>query len=83
MIPKIKNVKALEDYKLHIVFDDGLAVLYNMKEDIEQIPDFRALVSERGLFESFQIDSSRTCLTWSDRIDLPSDTLLEYGTPIK
>lgn len=28
------------------------------------------------------IDKSRTCVYWNDRIDLPSDTLYEYGVSI-
>lgn len=26
-----------------------------------------------------QLDSSRTCIFWNDRVDLASDTILEYG----
>ena len=28
-----------------------------------------------------QLDESRTCVFWSEDIDLPSDTLYEYGKP--
>ena len=35
--------------------------------------------NETGLFNNFQLDPSRTCVYWSDRIDLPSDSILEYG----
>ena len=38
------------------------------------------LKTEYGLFENYQLDESRTCVYWNDRVDLPSDTLLEYGT---
>ena len=30
-----------------------------------------------------KIDKSRTCVYWNDRIDLPSDTLYEYGVSIE
>ncbi len=79
MIPKIKSVKPQENYKLLIQFDGGETVLYNVLEDIDAIDDFGPLKTERGLFENVQLDDSRTCIYWSDRIDLPSDTLLEYG----
>ena len=79
MIPRIKSIEPLPDYQLYIEFDDGQKVIYNVMEDIETIQDFEPLRTECGLFQNFQIDESRTCVSWSDRIDLPSDTLLEYG----
>lgn len=82
MIPKIKSVKPQENYKLLIQFDGGETVLYNVLEDIDAIDDFGPLKTERGLFENVQLDDSRTCIYWSDRIDLPSDTLLEYGEKV-
>ncbi len=82
MIPRIKSVKPQRDYILHIEFDDGREVEYDVKVDIAQIPDFSVLKTERGLFDNVRIDESRTCIYWSDRVDLPSDTLLEYGSLI-
>ena len=79
MIPRIKSVKTQDNYKLLIQFDGGETVIYNVMEDIDAIDDFGPLKTERGLFENVQLDDSRTCIYWSDRIDLPSDTLLEYG----
>ena len=64
---------------MYIEFDEGEPVIYNVGEDIETIPDFQILKTEAGLFNNFQVDESRTCLYWSDRVDLPSDTLQEYG----
>ena len=82
MIPRIKLVEPREEYKLFIVFDDGNKVLYDVAEDIEHISDFSVLETEYGLFKNVQLDESRTCLYWSDKVDLPSDTLLEYGQKI-
>lgn len=79
MIPRIKEIKALADFVLYVVFDDGHEVYYDVKEDIEQIPSFRSLSEEQGLFAQFTVDASRTCVTWSEDIDLPSDSIYEYG----
>ncbi|MBO4551309.1 MAG: DUF2442 domain-containing protein [Bacteroidaceae bacterium] len=79
MIPRIKSFCPLEDYQLKVVFDDGRVVTYDLKDDIRTIPDFQALEAEYGLFQNAQLDASRTCLYWNDRIDLPSDTIYEYG----
>ena len=69
----------MENYLLKVVFDDGRVVTYDLKDDIRAIPDFQALEAECGLFQNVQLDASRTCLYWNDRIDLPSDTIYEYG----
>lgn len=79
MIPKIKQVTPLKDYMLEVLFDDGKKVIYDVKEDISQIPSYRELTDISGLFESVSLDESRTVVFWNDRIDLPSDTLYEYG----
>ncbi len=82
MIPRIKSVEPQEGYRLLVQFDEGQIVIYDVSEDIESLEDFEPLKTEPALFRNFQIDESRTCIYWSDRIDLPSDTILEYGTPV-
>lgn len=79
MIPRIKEVKPLPDYSLSVTFDDGKSVIYDVKDDIGQIDDYKDLVTVHGLFNHVQLDESRTCVFWNDRIDLPSDTIYEYG----
>lgn len=79
MIPRIKKVTPLPDFCLRVVFDDGKAVLYDVKEDMAQIESYRDLGSVYGLFEQARLDESRTCVFWNDSIDLPSDTIYEYG----
>ena len=82
MIPKIKYVKPQSGYRLLVEFDEGQTVIYDVSEDIATIEEFSPLKTQPGLFQSFRLDESRTCISWSDRIDLPSDTLLEFGKPI-
>ena len=81
MFPRIKEFKSLEGYRLLVAFDNGDTVIYDVSDDIRQLPDFSVLLTEPGLFENAQLDESRTCVFWSDRVDLPSDTILEYGIP--
>lgn len=40
MIPRIKSVKPLKGYLLHVIFDDGKDCIYNVKDDIDTIPSF-------------------------------------------
>ena len=82
MIPKINSLVPLENYKLRVKFDDGKEVIYDVMDDIKNIKDFELLLSVYGLFKQVSIDTSRTCVYWNDRIDLSSDTILEYGKPV-
>ena len=79
MLQRIKTIEPLPDYCLRAVFDDGKILVYDVKEDMEQIPSYRALKTVAGLFNQVQLDKSRTCVFWNDEIDLPSDTIYEYG----
>lgn len=79
MLQRIKTIEPLPDYCLRAVFDDGQVVIYDVKEDIRQIPSYRALTTVVGLFDQVRLDPSRTCVFWNDEIDLPSDTVYEYG----
>ena len=83
MIPRIKTILPLENYILQVSFDSGESVLYDVKEDISTIPSYKDLETINGLFEQVQIDESRTCVFWTESIDLPSDIIFEYGTPIQ
>lgn len=82
MMPRIKNVKPLQDYTLLVNFEDGYDCLYDVKEDIDTIEQYKDLEIIYGLFEQVKVDESRTCVYWNDYIDLPSDTIYEYGKKI-
>ena len=79
MIPRIQSIAPINDFRLDIVFDDGKHVVYDMKEEIQTLPGYIKLQEVEGLFEQVRLDESRTCISWTEEIDLPSDTLYEYG----
>ena len=80
MIPRIKSFVPQEGFQLLVTFDDGRIVRYDVMDDILTIPAFKDLETEYGLFQNAQLDPSRTCISWNSEIDLPSDTIYEYGT---
>lgn len=82
MIPRIAEIKPEKDYTLDVLFDDGRHVIYDMKDDMNRLPHYDELRDVPGLFELVQMDESRTIVFWNDMIDLPSDTLYEYGKNI-
>lgn len=81
MIQRISSIKPLPDYRLSVSFDDGKRVIYDLKEDMH-LPGYQQLRDVTGLFQQAQLDESRTCVYWNDEIDLPSDTIYEYGQGI-
>ena len=42
----VYSLKPIEDYKLYVIFDDDKSVVYDVGEDIKQIPDFAPLKNE-------------------------------------
>ena len=78
MYPRIKSVTPLPDLLLSVLFDDGKRVIYDVKEDLH-LPGYSILQDQPGLFEQVQLDTSRTVVFWSEDVDLPSDTIREYG----
>ena len=75
MIQRINSITPLPDYCLSVSFDDGKRVIYDVKEDMH-LPGYQQLRDVTGLFQQVQLD---TCVYWNDEIDLPSDTIYEYG----
>jgi len=83
MIPRIKELKPQEKFTLQVTFDDGYKVIYDVLEDIRTIASYSVLEKVPGMFAQVQLDSSRTCVYWNEEIDLPSDTIYEYGRPFE
>jgi len=81
MIVRISKIEPLPDLMLRVVFDDGKKVLYDVKEDLD-LPGYNILATVPGLFEKASLDTSRTWINWTDRVDLPSDYIYEHGKPI-
>lgn len=56
--------------------------MYDVAEDIRNVEAFRELETLPGLFCNARLDSSRTYVIWNERVDLPSDTIYEYGVSV-
>ncbi len=82
MIQRIAHIEPLKEHCLSVLFDDGRHVIYDVEEDIQQLPGYSLLGQVTGLFRQVQLDQSRTCVYWTKDIDLPSHAIYEYGTPI-
>ena len=79
MIPRIKKIQTKKDFKLLVEINDGKRVIYDVNSDMNDIPSYKELKKITELFNSVRVDASRTCVYWTDDIDLPSDIIYEYG----
>ena len=82
MIKRIRELQPMPDDQLLVRFDDGKQVLYDVKDDIKTLPGYSLLCEVEGLFQNVRLDESRTCIYWTDEIDLPSDAIYEYGEAV-
>ncbi len=79
---QIIKLVPLPNYQLAAAFDDGRKVIYDVKDDMK-LPGYQLLAEVPGLFQQVQLDESRTCVFWSDDIDLPSHAVYEYRKPVE
>ena len=79
MFHKIRSVTPLPGSALLIHFADGCARRYEMATLMDQMQAFSPLRDTPGLFEQVRVDPGGYGISWNDEIDLPSDTLYEYG----
>ena len=82
MLFRSKRIEPMADFKLLVDFDEGRRVVYDVMDDIQDIEAFEELRILPGLFENARLDSSRTCVVWNERVDLPSDTIYEHGVSV-
>ena len=69
---KITKVKVLQDYRLELVFDDGVSGMVNLADLVGK--GVFALWLDRQAFEQVRIGSSGE-LVWGDQVDLCPDAL--------
>ena len=82
MIRRIAEIDTLPNLRLRVRFDDGKVVVYDVADDVRDIPSYAPLESLEGLFDQVKLDESRTCVYWNDEIDLPSDAIYDYGKEV-
>jgi len=76
MFHKIKNVTALPDYKISIIFSEGVTKIYDVKELIKKNAMFQNLKNEE-LFYNVEVDVGGYGVIWNDDIDISCDELFE------
>lgn len=78
--PTIKYIEPFSDYRLFVIFDNGVIKVYSMKEKLES-PAFRPL-HDITLFNQAHAASGGYGVVWNDRIDLSEYELWKNGVEI-
>jgi len=75
--PKIRFVKALDDYILLVTFNNGITKQYDFKTKITESPYIS--IAEHNLFKTVQVDPGGYGLSWNDDLDISEYELWEKG----
>ena len=83
MFHKVKTVNALPDYRLSVLFAEGITKIYDVKPLFEVWPVFNALKHDSVLFTSVKVDKGGDGIVWNDDIDLSCEELFDNGLTVK
>lgn len=75
--PKITEVRAVEDWRLHVVFANGVCKLYDCKPLLAEAAF--APLANGWLFRAVQVDPGGFGVSWNEDIDLAESELWEHG----
>lgn len=78
--PIIKYIEPLPDYRLFIIFDNGIIKIYSLKERL-LTPAFQALHDE-ALFNAAHVTNGGYGVIWNDEIDLSEYELWTKGVEV-
>ncbi len=76
-IPKIKDIKAFDNYNLRVIFDNNIEKDYDCSVLFDK-PIFHPLTN-RGFFLSVKVDSGGYGISWNEDIDLSEYELWTNG----
>lgn len=82
MFHKIKNVNPLPEYKISVLFSEGVTKLYDVKPLFDAIPVFRTFLNEPELFFEVHVDTGGYGIVWNDDIDLSCDEIYANGEQV-
>ena len=79
---KIKDVKALANYRLSVGFINGEERIYDINPLFNKWASFKSLIETNGLFKQVRVDNGGYGISWNDEIDLECNELYFNGIPI-
>ena len=82
MFHKVVNVKALDNFKLQVGFEDATVKIYDVSPLFNRWQAFKLLQSDVELFASVKVDTGGYGISWNDDIDLSCNELWENGISV-
>ena len=83
MIGVIKEVRALDNYILEVVFTYGHIRHYDCRKLIDAFPVFQAMVRNPEIFLYPQVDCGGYGVTWNDNLDVAAEEIWDNGELIR
>lgn len=80
---KIKNVEALDNFTLQVLFESGEKRFYDLNKLIEVNKDFEILKRDKNLFKLVKIDIQGYGIYWNDYLDISCDEIYYNNWKIK
>lgn len=79
MTHRIREVKALENFVVSVIFQEGIEKEYDLKELFPEYPQFLQLKDNKDFFEQVQVDVGGYGISWDDKLDLSAEELWDNG----
>ncbi len=77
---RVKDVKALDDFMLSVLFMNGVKKLYDVKQLFSQFPQMFAPLKENpALFKNVSVICGGCGIAWNEDIDISECELWENG----
>ena len=80
-IPKIKDVKPLDDMILAVTFENNIKKNYDLKQLVDKYPVFNEL-KNKSVFNLVHVDCGGFGVAWTDEIDLSEYEIWNKGYEI-
>ncbi len=79
MFHKVKGIKALDNFRLQVYFEDETVKVYDVTPLFDKWDVFQQLRNDKDLFCSVKVDTGGYGVSWNDDIDLSCNELWENG----
>lgn len=83
MFHKVKNVEAISDEELLVIFSEGVTKKYNVKDFSKKVKDFKRLLKNQELFQKVSVDQGGYGVIWDDYFDLDCNEIYENGVTVE
>jgi hypothetical protein len=85
MLPRVKGVRHVGDYRLELIFTDGTTRELDFKERIVGRDRIFQPLEDVGFFKQVRVDAEAGTIVWPNGVDFCPDVLysLATGKPIR